>query len=306
MDLSLELRESIAQLAAPESPAAYFEGRGRRYSCALDNILLFARREASDLQRRSAESHLHRRFCLAVCLETAGSVSVDGVPFALQPGQAHLVFPQSYHHFLQLEKSSLLWLMITFETKEAERLAILRQRTLSLSQEDLDVISRMAARFNIGPGAGQGDALNADLSQLLCRWSENIGREETGAPLFPARKYAGLWQRLQVQLEELPPEDLRVGPLSGKLAISERHLRQKFHDQFGVSLGVYLKNYRIQRSIGLLISSDLSLAEIADRCGYHSSASFHRAFLSHTGVGPGQFRKRPVDHAAGVGESKGA
>lgn len=260
------------------------------FACPLDDILLFCRREARDLRRRSAESHLHRRFVLAVCLETAGVVSVDGVPFLLKPGQAHLVFPQSYHHFQQLKQSSLLWFFVTFETKEAERLSILRQRTFGLSDIDLELFLQMVTRFNAGPGNGAGDGLSHDLSQLLCRWCVQESQDENSVRLTAPRKYAGLWQRLQVQIEKLAPEDLRVGPLAVKLSISERHLRQRFQEQFGVSLGVYLRNYRIRRSIGLLASSDLSLAEIADRCGYRSSASFHRAFRKHTGVGPAEFR----------------
>jgi AraC-like DNA-binding protein len=122
---------------------------------------------------------------------------------------------------------------------------------------------------------------------------ERAGREEPVTRAFSPRRLTGLWERLQAQLEELPPEHLRIGPLAKKLRISERHLRQKFQEQFGVSLGSYLRNYRIHRAIGLLMSSDLSLGEIADRCGYQSSASFHRAFRSHTGVAPSQFRKQP-------------
>ena len=101
----------------------------------------------------------------------------------------------------------------------------------------------------------------------------------------------GLWQRLQIQLDKLPPDQLRVGPLAGKLAVSERHLREKFGEQFGVSIGRYLREYRLRRAVGLLITSNLSIAEIADLCGYQSSPAFHRAFIKHAGMAPGRFRQ---------------
>ena len=288
------MREAVARLPAPVSPAAYFEGWGRVHCCVPDNILLFARRDASDLQRRSAESHLHRRFVLGVCLETAGTVTVDGVPFSLRPGHALLVFPQSYHHFSSLEQRSLLWLMVTFETTEPERLAALRQRTLELEDADLENLLGLVSRSSEGRRRGRGDALSIGLSQLLCRFCERAEREEPVTRGLSPRRLTGLWDRLQVQLEGLAPEDLRIAPLAARLRISERHLRQRFQEQFGVSLGSYLRNYRIHRAIGLLMSSDLSLGEVADRCGYQSSASFHRAFRSHTGVAPSQFRKHPT------------
>lgn len=293
MEIPALMREAVAGLPAPASPAAYFEGWGREHCCVPDNILLFARRDAADLQRRSAESHLHRRFVFTVCLETGGTVMVDGVPFALPPGHALLVFPQSYHHFSHLEKRSLLWLMVTFETKEPERLAVLRQRTMELNEAELQELSGLVSRFSDQRSRGRGDALSIALSHLLCRLCERVGQEEPVSRGQSPRRLAGLWERLQVQLEDLAPEELRIGPLAARLRISERHLRQKFQDQFGVSLGSYLRNYRIHRAIGLLMSSDLSLGEIADRCGYQSSASFHRAFRAHTGVAPSQFRKHP-------------
>lgn len=291
MEIERSVLAAVGALPAPTSPAAYFAGWNRVYLCPVDDVLLFSRGEARDLQRRSAESHLHKRFVVVVCLKSAGTVSVDGVPFALRPGQAHLVFPQSYHHFLDLAHPSILWLLITFETNEPERLAILRQRTLDLDELDLENFEKMATLFNKGPDQGRGDVLCATVSRMLGRWCLQARSRERGVPVSPARKYAGLWQRMQVQLEKLPPEDLRVGPLAAKLVISERHLRQKFQEQFAVSIGAYLRNYRIRRAIGLLASSDLSMAEIADRCGYRSAASLHRAFLKHTGASPKEYRR---------------
>ncbi|MGD7651866.1 MAG: helix-turn-helix domain-containing protein [Verrucomicrobiales bacterium] len=290
MKIAQSLKEKVGSLSAPASPAAYFEGWHRVYLAPVDDVLLFSRREARDLRRRSVESHLHKRFVVVVCLESAGTLAVDGVPFDLKPGKAHLVFPQSYHQFLNLESSDILWLLITFESAEPERLAPLRQTSLDLDEQDLAAIESMAGLFNEGLSPGRSDDLCAGVARMLGRWCHRVRGREDGPPVSPARKYAGLWQRMQVQLERLPPDDLRVGPLAVKLSISERHLRSKFQEQFGVAIGAYLRNYRIRRAIGLLASSDLSLVEIADRCGYRSSASFHRAFLKHTGARPRDFR----------------
>lgn len=283
------LHRNARALPTPPSPAAYFEGCHRRHACSPDDVLLFSRLDAHELRRRSAESHLHRRFVLVNCLETPGVVSVDGIPFTLKPGQSHLVFPQSYHQFLDLEHSSILWLMVTFETSEPERLAPLRQRRLNLDADDRGDLARMVSCFSNTANESRGDLLSLTLSQMLCRLCERTG--EHGRADIPPRPFAGIWQKLQKELEALPPEELRIAPLAHRLRISDRHLREKFKAQFGVQLGTYLRNYRIRRAIGLLTSTDLSLAEISDRCGYHSASSFHRAFLQHTGMRPSQFRQ---------------
>jgi AraC family transcriptional regulator of arabinose operon len=291
VDLPETLRAGVCALPVPPSPAAYFQGARRRYACAPDDILLFSRLTAHDLKRRSAESHLHRRFVLMVCLETAGTLSVDGIPFTLKPGRAHLVFPQSYHHFMDLERQALLWFMVSFESGEPQRLAPLRQRTITLSRDDFADLGCLMELFQSTGEGTRGDALSNTLSRLLCRLCEGIDRQHDAPEIQPARDYSGLWQRLQVELEALPPEELQIIPLARRLRISERHLRAKFRENYGVSLGAYLRNYRLRRAMGLLSTSSLSIAEIADRCGYQSAPAFHRAFQYHTGNTPRQFRQ---------------
>ena len=133
--------------------------------------------------------------------------------------------------------------------------------------------------------------LHVELSQLLLRWSVELSESGSTPILPPTRKSSGFWQRFQNQLESLSPEDLRVEPLARGLNLSERHLRGKFLEQFGTSIGSYLRNYRIRRATALLTSSELSLAEIADRCGYRSVSSFCRAFKEQTGSTPSEFRE---------------
>ena len=283
-----DLRSAVRSLPIPPSPAAYFQGSRRRFACAPDDILVFSRLTAQDLRRRSAESHLHRRFVLVVCLETAGTLSMDGIPFQLRPGQGHLVFPQSYHYFLDLAATEITWFMVTFESDEPQRLAPLRQRTVNLGREDMADLDSLVRSFT---GKDCGDDLSITLSHLLCRLCEKTSASKSPVGATPPHTYAGLWQRLQKELEALPPEQLQVAPLAKRLRISERHLRAKFRQQFGVSLGAYLRNYRIRRAIGLLSTSTLSIAEIADRCGYQSAPAFHRAFQRQTGQTPGGFRR---------------
>ena len=129
------------------------------------------------------------------------------------------------------------------------------------------------------------------MSELLCGMCEK--NEGDAVRHRPANRstYGGLWTRMQHLLETCPPEELRIASIARRLNVSERHLRATFKDHFGVSLGEYLLSFRIRRGVGLLMTSDLALKEIADRCGYSSSANFHRAFRKHVGVTPTEFRK---------------
>jgi AraC-like DNA-binding protein len=58
----------------------------------------------------------------------------------------------------------------------------------------------------------------------------------------------------------------------------------------GVSYREIARGLRMRRALELLATTDKRLAEVALRAGYIDPSSFHRAFLSQTGMTPGRFR----------------
>jgi AraC-like DNA-binding protein len=53
----------------------------------------------------------------------------------------------------------------------------------------------------------------------------------------------------------------------------------------------YLTRYRMDLALNWLIQGDLSTDDIAERCGYTSSAAFAKAFKKETGRTPGMVRR---------------
>ncbi len=77
------------------------------------------------------------------------------------------------------------------------------------------------------------------------------------------------------------------------LGLSESHLRRLVREQLGgISLGTFLHRLRFQHSYELIQRTDLSMREIAVRCGYSDIFSFSRAFKRDAGISPTEFRKR--------------
>lgn len=87
------------------------------------------------------------------------------------------------------------------------------------------------------------------------------------------------------------------------LARAARMSRATFHRRFvklvGVSPRDYLIGLSVQQAARLLRTTELSLAEIAQRTGYESEHSLSKAFRRVMGVAPGRYRERARDrHAA--------
>jgi len=90
--------------------------------------------------------------------------------------------------------------------------------------------------------------------------------------------------------------DHLAGPIDvGEVARSCRVSRGYFISAFGASTGLtphqWLICSRLHRAQKLLLSTDLSLAEIAQDCGFYDQSHFNRTFSQRTGVPPGKWRR---------------
>lgn len=81
----------------------------------------------------------------------------------------------------------------------------------------------------------------------------------------------------------------------GEIARSCRVSRGYFISAFGASTGLtphqWLICCRLHRAQELLLSTDLSLAEIAQDCGFYDQSHFNRTFARRTGMPPGKWRR---------------
>jgi len=85
---------------------------------------------------------------------------------------------------------------------------------------------------------------------------------------------------------------LGVAELAARAGVSVATLERRIRGNFGTTPRSFLAELRLNEAAKLLKESNLNVAEIADRAGYESAASFTRAFRRRQGVAPGEFRRR--------------
>ncbi len=79
--------------------------------------------------------------------------------------------------------------------------------------------------------------------------------------------------------------------LSNWLGLSESHFIEMFKQETGETPHQYLLMIRLDRARRLLLSEDLSLTEIALKCGFSSSAHFSSSFRKSYNVSPSDYKK---------------
>ncbi len=96
--------------------------------------------------------------------------------------------------------------------------------------------------------------------------------------------------RLVCQIEEDLPSKLDTGLLSLAGAVSHAKLYRDFYNSVGHSVKEYIRKRRLSNALALIKSSDVSLTDIALRCGYSSHQALCRAVKDMLGVTPSAYK----------------
>jgi AraC-like DNA-binding protein len=99
----------------------------------------------------------------------------------------------------------------------------------------------------------------------------------------------GLRARALIDLRYAEP--LKISDLAASSFLSVGRFAEVFRAEIGCSPREYLGQVRIQAAKGLLLETDLTVAEIAARTGFQDPAYFTRFFRQQLGLSPSEFRQ---------------
>jgi transcriptional regulator GlxA family with amidase domain len=94
-------------------------------------------------------------------------------------------------------------------------------------------------------------------------------------------------------------EDLSVKVLAARAAMSERTFARRFRDETGTTPHHWLLRQRVAVAEQLLETTQLSIEEVARRCGYGSATMLRHHFTAVRGTSPSAYRRRFGCGAAG-------
>lgn len=84
---------------------------------------------------------------------------------------------------------------------------------------------------------------------------------------------------------------INIEELAKKTFYSPRYFQNLFKKQTGMSLGTFIRNYKIDMAQQLLKSTDLSIQQIMEQINMNDSKNFYAFFKAETGMTPAQFRQ---------------
>jgi AraC family transcriptional regulator len=141
------------------------------------------------------------------------------------------------------------------------------------------------ARTGVQPDPAWLDAMAMDLAvHLATRYARPV----------PAANRAGLaperLERVLALIEGRLAEAIQVRDLAASVRMSPYHFARLFKQSMGQAPHLYITWQRMDRAKELLAQSDLPLAQVATRVGYHTQAHFTGVFHARVGTTPRAYR----------------
>lgn len=93
-------------------------------------------------------------------------------------------------------------------------------------------------------------------------------------------------------IQKYATSGIRVGDVVADLAIARRSLEQRFVRALGRSPAEEIRRVRIDAAKHLLVDTNLTMARIAEQCGFGHQDLFSRVFRRFVGVTPTEYRRR--------------
>ncbi len=286
------LPATLAEMRRLRAPRDYFSETRTSLKLRPEKILCFVRKNRQEVASETLVRYHHHRYVLVVPWQEAGEVYVDERRFLLRHPQALLIFPFQFHYGFNFKMARVLWQFVTFEVKDGAALEALRLAPLrKLEAKDHGLLSTLAEVWN---NPHRQDELADWLALILKRMLKAPSALKIGHQFEPKNSSSLLMkinQHCLLNLHQL----FGLKELAAQLAVSESHLRSSFRRETGMSLGQHLRRLRLQKAMGLLLQSDLSITQVAERCGFDSIFTFSRSFHRFIGMTARDYRRRLAD-----------
>lgn len=134
--------------------------------------------------------------------------------------------------------------------------------------------------------------LQVKLKELLIRFDRYRRRNGTAPNGNPASgKSAGAVWPIIHYINGNYQEDLTLGGIAKKFSLSISRVSEIIKKATGQSYVHFLQDLRIRHACSLLVSTEMSVSEIALEVGYGSYNTFSRIFRGNKGVSPSEYRK---------------
>jgi AraC family transcriptional regulator of arabinose operon len=237
-----------------------------------------------------ARDHGARETIVMVCTDGAGWVRInDGPPQRVHRGDAVVLAPHIRHRY-QADRSdpwTIWWAHVTGDDVDDFVAAILADGAGPVVPLH-DVYSAVQSLDDAVTALEEDETMPALLLAAGAVW--RVLAQITSSRLRGTGATHDRIRQVQQYLRNNLDTPFSVPELAAMAGLSTSHFSALFRASADTSVTDYLKRLRSARARELLITTDLSISQIAAAVGYDDALYFSRQFRSVNGVSPSDFR----------------
>jgi AraC-like DNA-binding protein len=220
-------------------------------------------------------------------------MTVDREPFLLESGKSALIPPKTSHS-TRCKGKPPGYFYVTFRNHALDLHAIER-RLLVMPAELLPDLRTLVAELRRVPDQNTQALIDALVVRLLVglqrRAPEASESDRAASSPLNASYHGEIVRRVQEFMRRNLHRRLTRQSLAEAAHLSPPHLARIFHAVTGETILEQLMELRVARTKELLLSSTMSITEIALEVGYDSFSHFSKVFRTATGVSPSDYRR---------------
>jgi len=136
-----------------------------------------------------------------------------------------------------------------------------------------------------------GEIAHAVAGWLVVFVQRTGGQAQFSAQLLARPARTDAIRAIQRWLPDHLDQDLSVGALAARAAMSERGFARRFRAETGSTPAAHVEALRVEAARTLLETTDLVVAEVARAVGLGRPETLHRAFARQVGTTPDRYRR---------------
>lgn len=237
-------------------------------------------------KKSAIESHLHYEVEIIVLFEGTLALTVGGKDYTVNKGDFLIVFPNVIHSYKEGERIDIG--KFIFSPEALPELKDIFKSNLPLSPivKGSDALTSLADEIislspSSSPAVQKGYLLL--LTGKLFELTELVERDK-----FDVSTINSVFNYCQSNFRM----KLTEKEVAKALHLSDSYLSHIFSKRVEMNFCTYLNTLRVNEACRLLTSSDKSVTEIAEDCGFGSLRTFNRVFSAQLKMTPREYRKR--------------
>lgn len=234
-------------------------------------------------------AHYHSHYEIYYLRKGKAKYFIDNITFDINEGDMVLIPPYVIHRTAYIEGGELERLLITFtldfmEKNEDDAVFKCFDRYCIKKADVYKSLINSIEAENTNSDEFSDELIKNYITTLLIRLSRITEKNsfEIDAPSFI--------QKITEYITENYSTEITLDELSTRFSVSKSHLSRQFKAITGFGLNEYITIVRVKNAERLILTTDLSMTEIATACGFNDSNYFSSVFKKLKGIPPLKFR----------------